>query len=106
MRYSDFQGQPNPKAPHEGPLVVTNAVTTLRALLAGGALQDDTLFVIVTVEAQPLRLTVNGTAPTATLGFNCLADSERLLSREEADNCKLIRAGGTDSTIQVAQYRG
>jgi hypothetical protein len=107
MRFAEFSGNPIPTAAaaHQGPLTVGAAAVTLLSLLSGAALHADTQFVLVTVETDELRLTVNGTTPTATLGFKCPVDTERLLSRAEADNCKLIRSGSADAKIQVAQYK-
>lgn len=102
MRFSDFHGIPNPAAAHAGPLAVGVAAATLASLVT---LDAATEFVLIRVETQALRLTVNGTTPTATLGFNYAVDSEILLSRAEADVAKLIRSGGADSAIQVAQFK-
>jgi hypothetical protein len=104
MNFANFAGRPNMGAAHQGPLTVGNTAGLLTALLAGGALHAQTQFVLITIEAQPVRLTVNGTPPTATLGFSHAAGAEILLSRAEAEAARLIREGGTDATIQVAQY--
>jgi hypothetical protein len=104
MKFSDFSGLPNMGAAHQGPLTVGAAAGLLTALLAGAALHKDTRFVLVTVEAQPIRMTVNGTVPTSTLGFGYAAGAEILLSRAEAESARLIRSGGSDSAVQVSQY--
>lgn len=101
--FVEFLGQPNHAAAHQGPLTVGAAAVTLLSLLAGGALHADTRFVEISVEDDDLRLTVQGTTPTATLGRKVTEDSSRLMSRAEADACKLIRIT-TDAKIQVIQY--
>jgi hypothetical protein len=103
MRFSDIESRPNPNAPHAGPVTVGAAAAALTSLVT---LHAATQFVLIKVENAALRICPTGTTPTATLGFNYLADTEILLSRNEADVAKLIRAGGTDSAIQVAQYLG
>jgi hypothetical protein len=104
MRLIDFHANPNPAAAHEGPLTVSTTAVTLLSLLTGSALAANTVYVRVSVEAADVRYTVQGTTPTSTLGRRLTADSSVLLSRHEADLCKLIRAAGTDATIQVQQY--
>jgi hypothetical protein len=93
--------RPNLAAAHEGPLTVGSTAADLTALMT---LHDDTRSVFITVEDAALRLTVNGTTPTATLGFNFVAGVGIRLSRNEVATGKVIRAGGTDAKIQVAQY--
>jgi hypothetical protein len=105
MRFNELTAcRPNMGAAHEGPLTVGAAAATLESLLAGGAIHAQTQKVVVTIEAQPVRLTLNGTTPTATLGFNLIAGTVIELSRAEAEGAKFIRAGATDATVQVAQY--
>lgn len=104
MKFTDFRAMPNEAAAHQGPLTVSSTAVTLLSLLSGGALHADTRFVEIAVETDDIRLTVNGTTPTTTLGRQVLADSTRLLSRYEADKAQLIRVT-TDAVIQVAQYK-
>lgn len=101
--FTQFEATPNGAAAHQGPLTVGNTAVTLLSLLSGGALHAETRFVEIAVETDDIRLTVNGTTPTTTLGRAVLADSSRLLSRAEADAAKLIRMNA-DATIQVTQY--
>lgn len=103
MKFVEFRGIPNSAVAHQGPLTVGAAAVTLASLLSGGALHAATRFVEITVETDDVRLTVQGTTPTATLGRLVLADSSRVLSRAEADTAKLIRVT-TDAAIQVTQY--
>ena len=104
MKFTEFRGIPNEAVAHEGPLTVSSTAITLLSLLSGGALHAETRFVEITVETDDIRLTVNGTTPTSTLGRAVLADSSRLLSRAEADKAKLIRMTA-DATLQVTQYK-
>lgn len=98
---TDTRDQPNPDAPHEGPLTVGSAAALLTSLCT---LHADTQKVLISVETTALRFTVNGTTPTSTLGINLSAGTAVQLSRAEAAACLLIRATGSDSAIQVAQY--
>jgi len=102
MKESDFQGIPNINAAHQGPLAATNTATALRTL---ATIHAETRVVKIQIDAEPMRYTVNGTTPNATLGFRAVAGERIRLSREEADNCLMIREGATNSTFQVAQYR-
>lgn len=102
MKFSSFEGLPNPDAAHQGPLTVAGTAVSLADL--GVTIHKNTKFVLVTVETASLRLTVNGTTPTSTLGFLKDTSCEILLSEEEAVNAKLIRSTATSATIQVAQF--
>lgn len=103
-RFTSFQGIPNSEVAHQGPLTISNTAVTLTSLLSGGALHANTQFVGVRFETQPVRMTVNGTTPTTTLGIPYGITDEILLSRAEAEAAKLIRSTGSDGGIQVWQY--
>lgn len=101
MRLTDFQGIPNSNAAHQGPLTVGNAAAALTSLLT---LHAQTQYVLLNVETAAIRLTLNGTAPTSTLGFNYATATEILLSRAEALTCQVIRATAADGALQAAQF--
>lgn len=63
--------------------------------------------VLITVSAQPLRWTVDGTNPVAaTTGHYAAAGTEIFLSGYgNILGFKAIRDGGTDSSIQVTYFR-
>jgi hypothetical protein len=103
MKFTEFRAVPNAAAAHQGPLTVSSSAVTLLSLLSGGALHAETRFVEITVETDDVRLTVQGTTPTSSLGRLLLVDSSRLLSRAEADLAKIIRVT-TDAALQVTQY--
>lgn len=104
MKIIDFSGLPNTAVADQGPLTVAGSAVTLASLLSGAAFHANTQFVRVRFETAEIRLSTNGTTPTATLGRAYNAGDDVLLTRAEADNCKLIRTGGTSGTLQVAQY--
>ena len=98
-----FMAEPNVSAPDQTG-VVSNAVVTLVSLLAGGALHAHTRFVRLSAEGDEVRYTVGNVDPTATLGTRITPGSTKLLSRAEADNCRLLRVT-TDARVQIVQYR-
>lgn len=102
MRELDFKAVPNTAAAHAGPLTVSSTAVNLRDLVT---LHADTQVVLVSVETASVRFTVNGTAPTSTLGFATLAGAYIRMSRNEADLARFIRSTGTDAALQVAQYK-
>lgn len=104
MRMIDFQALPNPEvATQTG--TVSSAVITLVSLLSGSAVHAQTNFVEVTVEDADIRFTDDGTTPVAaTLGKKITNGSRRLLSRAQAENCRLIRVSA-DARIQISQFR-
>ena len=101
MRFSEFRGLPNKAAAHAGPLTVGAAAATLASLVT---LDAATAFVVIKVETAAVRMTVNGTTPTSTKGFNFIADTEIVLSKAEADLAQFIRSTGADGALQVAQF--
>lgn len=101
MRESDFEGIPNLNAPHQGPVTVGAAAVALTALIT---LHAATQVVLIAVETAAVRYTVNGTTPTATLGFAAVAGQFIRLTRNEADVAKFIRSTGSDAALQAAQY--
>lgn len=67
-------------------------------------LNDKTGYIHVQVETAAVRLTFNGTTPSATVGFRYEAGVELILSRAEWLASKWIREGSTSAKLQVAQY--
>jgi hypothetical protein len=60
---------------------------------------------LVGVEAQPLRWRDDGTAPTATVGFNVKADVNfELFGSQSLKAFRAIRTGGTSATLNVVYY--
>lgn len=58
----------------------------------------------VQVETAAVRVTINGTTPTPTLGTRLTAGQLVLMSRAEWAASKWVREGGTSALLQVAQY--
>lgn len=60
---------------------------------------------VLTVEAQPLRWTDNGTAPTTTVGILELAGSRfELYGKDSMLAFRAIRTTGTSSAIGISYY--
>lgn len=62
----------------------------------------DAKFFYIQVETATVRLTLNGTAPTSSVGFRRVAGWEGILSRSEFLASKWIRESA-DATLQIAQ---
>lgn len=96
--------------PHEFvPVVATHTVVdvTDSVLVVDSstvALNAATGYVHVQVETAAVRLTLNGTTPSATVGFRYDAGVELLLSIAEWSASKWIREGSTSAKLQVGQY--
>lgn len=104
MFFSQFSGLPTPGSAHVGPVAVPSTsggvlLTTLFTLSA------QTQFVKIQVETADIRMTINGTAPTSTLGFLLpfTGTAIILLSREEALAAKVIQMAA-NATVQIGQY--
>lgn len=96
--------EPNAEAVTQGPLTVGVAAATLLSLVTGNAFNARTTVVMLSVETDALRITLDGTAPTATKGHLLNPGKIVMLTRAEADAAKMIRVT-TDSKIQVSEYR-
>jgi len=91
---------PNAAADHE-----TGTVTSANVLLTSlFTLDDATKWVLVGIEDAAIRMTVNGTAASATVGTNWVAGIKLVLSREEAEAARVYRATATDASLQFSQY--
>ncbi len=94
-------------------LTVTNAVKTLTAATYtdagsyGSTLQRAARAAKVTVIAQPLTYTEQGTDPVVgSVGTPVVATTEIFLASLDAiRKFKAIRTGGTDAEIEVVYYR-
>lgn len=95
---------PNIAVAHEGPLTVGAAAATLLSLIAGNVFHAQTDMVLVSVETDQLRITVNNTVPTATKGFLMEPGQMFWLTKSEAEVAQLIRVT-TDAKIQVSQHK-
>lgn len=57
---------------------------------------------LITVETNPLRYTIDGTAPTSTDGHPVAAAASFVVSgRRDIGNLKLIRSGASDATVHI-----
>lgn len=61
----------------------------------------------IQVNAQPIWFTLDGTNPSATVGFAAVAnDIIYLNSYQEIQNFKAAKSGATDATIEVLYFYG
>lgn len=62
--------------------------------------------VIITIETAQIRYTIDGTAPTSSVGHLCNPfDVIVLEGYSQIQNFKAIRAGGTSATISISYLR-
>lgn len=89
-------------------LTVTNAVKTLTQATAFPANEPPARAALITFEAQPIRVTLDGTTPVASTGpghqFND-KDAYVARQRQEIVKFKAIRDGATDGTLRVTYFR-
>ncbi len=78
-------------------LTVSNTAQALAAF------NDKTRYVLVTVNTESIRFTLDGNAPTATDGHVLTAGAERLFARDAALKLKLIRGGSSDANVAVSE---
>jgi len=89
-----------------GILSVAGTVSNAAVLLSSkAALEPGTELVIVQVTTNALRYTVDGTAPTAALGFLVPANGFFQLNRTQFAACKIIRVTN-DADLTVSQFTG
>lgn len=77
------------------------AVSTSAVSLTATGWGNTTTHVYVTVGAQPVRVTFDGSTPTASNGHYWTAGKDMVLSRNLATAAKFIRQGASDSDIHA-----
>lgn len=113
-----FVNGPFPAAGYEA-LTISNASLGLTAgTIAAGTVVGDTLGgntyidmkrmdeALITVEANPIRFRLDGTAPTATEGHLLQpGDAITITGYSNLSRLRFIRQGGSDATLRVTYYR-
>lgn len=90
---------------------VSTTAVTLTAATYSPSKDEDARCAVITVEAQPIRYTRDGTAPdngaTPPVGDVHASGNERIVlwGLESLQKFKAIRSGGTDSTIHITYFR-
>jgi len=102
MRVTNLEQElvPNPNQP--GRMVT---VDNTAAGVQIGAIHEDTSHVMISIDAQPVRVTFDGTAPTDTSGIYLAANTRVIWSRALALAAKFIRATGSNGTMAMQQLR-
>jgi allophanate hydrolase subunit 2 len=91
---------PNPEQPHVS-LATTGSASTLAAL--GFVLDPETAMIAVQAVGGDVRMTVNGNAPTTSLGIR-LSDGDIVeLEQVEIGTARFITASGTPR-LEIASY--
>ena len=75
----------------------------LAAAANGVTLAANTGYLMVQPTTNPVRVTFDGTTPTASVGIELAAGSITYLSRAMYKKAQFIRSTGSDSVLQVAQ---
>lgn len=79
------------------------SITVSTTVVGLGRLKGSFVRAYITVESNPLRYTVDGTLPTATLGHSLLAgDTLVLETAQEIIEFRAIRSGSADATLMVS----
>jgi hypothetical protein len=76
-------------------LDVSNAVVQF----AAADISDDCKYVLIQVQAQPVRITYDDSDPTAAVGQRKVAGDEGIFLRETLLAMKFIREGATDAKV-------
>jgi hypothetical protein len=66
-----------------------------------GALPANCSHVFFSVDTQPIRITLDGTTPTSTIGHYLSVGEKFTLKKSQAVALQFIRAGGADGAIQA-----
>ena len=99
----EAQGQSLVGVGHEDLTVSTTAVsiTTTSYVATPNATRC-----IILVEDADIRYSLDGSAPTSTVGHPALQDSTFIIYGEGIAASQFIRSGGSDAGLQIACYRG
>jgi hypothetical protein len=99
-------------------LTVSNSVKTLtvskyvKVITTGGSPESSKMRItaqraVLTVSAQPICVTIDGTTPDASTGHVFVAgDTIELTDQVQIANFKAIRQGGTDAGLAVTYFGG
>jgi len=93
--------RPNPSQAHA---VVTVGATAQTLSELGYTLHPNTDVLQIFVEGADMRVTVNGTTPTGSVGVPWGAGTLWELGAVEAGVAKFIRAAGINATLQIAAF--
>lgn len=91
---------PNPDQSHAS-LSTTGTASTLSTL--GYTFDAETDSILVQAVGGDVRMTVNGTNPTASLGLKIADGTMLVLGRAEAERAKFITGSGTPK-LEIAAY--
>lgn len=78
----------------------TKIISTTAVSLDAGAIAHRTLLVRVQVQGADVRYTLDGSTPTASVGFLAVDKEVLLLSVSAATAAKFIRDASTDATLR------
>ena len=98
-----YEAIPNTEAAHVSTLATATA--TRLSALAGVTIHANTGAVVMQAEGTVRFTTTTATAPTAAIGYKLDAGDIVELSRAEFEACRVIRTGGTDVALQIAQLK-
>lgn len=85
------------------PGVAGRVVTVGSAAVQLGAMNVRTRYVLLQVQAHPIRLTYDGTAPTDSVGLTYAAATQFVVNVSAAKAIKAIRSTGSDATVYVQE---
>lgn len=102
QKISNLEQELVPNAGQAGQTITVDATSGGKQI---AALHRSTTHVMISIDAQPVRVTFSGTAPTDTTGIYLPAGTRTIWSKALALAAKFIRATGTSGTLAVEQLR-
>lgn len=104
-----FVNGPRPSLGYESITVSTTSVspitTTIQSTLTNG-LREQAVEAVVTIETNPIRYRVDGTAPTSSEGHLLNAgDVLTVQGFQNITNLKMIRQGSADATVRITYFK-
>jgi hypothetical protein len=67
---------------------------------------DTAGYVYISVATAPVRMTLDGSSPTTTVGHVLATDTNIMLSKEAARRAKFLRTTGTSGVLTATPLRG
>lgn len=86
------------------PGVADQALVVTTAIIAFAAFNEESTHVLLTVSAQPVRVTFDGSDPTTDNGHVWAAGYEEVYTKEAAAAMQFYRDGGTDAYIHASEF--
>ena len=103
-------GRPNVRIMNALQNIVPTEGASDRAIVVGaaatglGTFDDNTRYVLYSLDTAPARVTFNGDAATGAVGHSLAIGSSGTWSKRTAESVSIIRVGGANGNLHLSQF--